>query len=64
MDNDRMAGRPALGGVELRDRRGAAGVRAQAVDGFRGKGDEPPGAQDLRRAAYFFFYLSTCTRLE
>src|SRR5262249_46703353 len=47
-----------LGGVKLGHRRGAGGIRTEAVDRFRREGDQSAGAQDPRRAAHLFVHAA------
>lgn len=49
MDDQRIPGRPLLGGKYLRHRRRIKRIRAQSVDRFRGKSDRASTAQDARR---------------
>jgi hypothetical protein len=56
MHDHGMVGRPPLRGIKARDRCGAGRIRTQAVHRFSGEGDQPSGAQDLRRAAYVFVH--------
>ena len=51
MGDQRIEGRPALGLVEPRDRRGIGGVGAEAVDGLGRERDQPALAQAVTRAA-------------
>ena len=49
MDDQRVEGRPALGGEDRRDRAVVAGVGAEAVDGLGREGDERARAQQPGR---------------
>ena len=50
MNDQRMVGRPALGGEDLRHRRIVIGACTEAVDRFGRKGDELAGGQRRGRA--------------
>ena len=47
MGDERIEARPALGGIDPRDRRRRGGVGAEPIDGLGRKGDEPALAQSF-----------------
>jgi hypothetical protein len=51
MHDERVPGRPLLGGEDPGNGFGGASVGAQAVDGLRGKSDEASGAEEIGGAS-------------